>query len=231
MTDLGDARFPLTKDNVQDWARKNFPLPFRALPKAAPSKWIRFDSASFSISRSVWRSLDRSVHKQLLVIGGYAPGPNIVDEPTDHVVAHVHMDEAEVSFYRIAEAVDGSDELLSVTSTSSVAFHAPFCDVGEDTGGSKAIHRVSALILFYFLAAGYVRELPRTKSDPTMFTRNFKDACFWVENGGQRPIAAPSRRSSTAMAAPSDGVIARPTRASTICKYFTFAICLFLRPS
>ncbi len=222
MTDFNEARSPLTKENVHNWGRNLFPLPLRALPKAAPSKWIQFDSSSFNFSRSVWRSLDRSVHKQLLIIGGYAPGPIVDDEPTDRVVAHVHSDEAEVSFYRITKAANGGDELVSVTSTSSVAFHAPFCDVGEDTGGSKAIHRVSALILYYFLAAGHVKELQRTRSDPTMFTRNFKDACSWVENGGQRPIAAPSRRPSTILT--SDAIVARPTRASTICKYPTFLL-------
>jgi hypothetical protein len=44
--------------------------------------------------------------------------------------------------------------------------------VGEITGGSKAVHRVSALILFYFLAAEHVKELVRNKSDPTMFTKD-----------------------------------------------------------
>jgi hypothetical protein len=63
--------------------------------------------------------------------------------------------------------------------------------VGEITGGSKAVHRVSALILFYFLAAEHVKELVRNKSDPTMFT---KDAYAWVENEGNRPTLPPTTR-------------------------------------
>ncbi|KAH7349188.1 hypothetical protein BKA66DRAFT_476826 [Pyrenochaeta sp. MPI-SDFR-AT-0127] len=217
MAEFNEARSPLTTANVQSWARQAFAVPFRALPRPAKMQWIEFDESSFVISRSTWRSLGRSAHKQLLVIGGYSPGSNVDDEPTDCVAAHVHMDDAEVSFYRIAAVRGGRDELHPVNSTSTVAFHAPFCDVGEDTGGSEAIHRVSSLILYYFLAAGHVQELLRTKSAPTMFTRNFRDACFWIANRGERPVEPPSRRSSgTTSTLQSDDVSVRPKRSSTI---------------
>ena len=217
MTDFNETRSPLTNDNVQNWARANFAAPFRALPRAARLHWIEFDE-SFTISRAIWRSLGRSTHKQLLVIGGYAPGPaGDDDEPTDRVTAHVHEDEAEVSFYRIAELEDGSNELQPVNSTSTVAFHAPFCDVGDDTGGSKAIHRVSALILYYFLAAGHVKELCRTRSDPTMFTRNFRDACLWVQNEGERPLLPPSRKSEPSTPLQAESPTVRPKRSATVC--------------
>lgn len=217
MTDFNETRSPLTNDNVQAWARANFAAPFRALPRAARLHWIQFDE-SFTISRAIWRGLGRSTHKQLLVIGGYAPGPaGDDDEPIDRVTAHVHEDEAEVSFYRITELDDGSSELQAVNSTSTVAFHAPFCDVGDDMGGSKAIHRVSALILYYFLAAGHVKELCRTRSDPTMFTRNFRDACLWVHNEGERPLLPPTRKSEPSTPYEKDSIVVRPKRSSTIC--------------
>jgi hypothetical protein len=222
MYDFNEARSPLTNDNVQTWARTNFSAPFRALPRHARLNWTGFEE--FTMSRPVWRSLGRSSHKQLLVIGGYAPGPEVEEEPTDRVVAHVHTDEAEVSFYRISEVedTDGGLELQPVNSTATVAFHAPFCHVGDDTGGSKAIHRVSALILYYFLAAGHVKELVRSKSDPTMFTRNFRDACAWIENEGERPTLPPSRRSSGFIPLPlcsPTSVPVRPKRSSTICMH------------
>lgn len=228
MSDFNEARSPLTSEAVQSWARSAFPAPFRALPRPARLKWMSFkDDKAFRMSRPVHRSLNRSEegqHKQLLVIGGYAPGPDLEEEPTDRVVAHVHSGEAEVSFYRIEEptsdATDSRDELRPVPSTATVAFHAPFCDVGEDTGGSKAIHRVSALILYYFLAAGHVQELVRHRMDATMFTRNFKDACAWVENQGERPSLPPTKRSSgfgpaTAPASPI-GIVVRHRRSATI---------------
>jgi hypothetical protein len=219
MPNFNEAKSPLTSDNVQTWARAHFSGPFRALPRPAKLKWMEIDD--FRKSRPVFRSLGRSSHKQLLVIGGYAPGPDIEEEPTDQVVAHVHTDEAEVSFYRIAEAAEDNElELQPVNSTATVAFHTPFCDVGEDTGGSKAIHRVSALILFYFLAAGHVKELVRNKSDPTMFTRNFRDACAWVENEGNRPILPPTRRGFGSMPSPPlPSIAVRPKRSSTVCMY------------
>ncbi|CBX97058.1 hypothetical protein LEMA_P101890.1 [Plenodomus lingam JN3] len=214
MADFNETRSPLTSKNVQAWARTHFNTPFKALPKVATLKWIQVED-SFTISRAVWRSLGRSAHKQLLVIGGYAPGPE-VDEPVDLVTAHVHADEPDVSFYRITKNANGDNELFPVNSTSTVAFHAPFCDLGDDTGGSKAIHRVSALILYYFLAAGHVKELVRTRADPTMFTRSFRDACSWVENDGERPNLLPSRRSSGATNNSPDTMTVRPKRASTI---------------
>jgi len=221
MYDFNEVRSPLTSDNVQAWARTSFSAPFRALPKAKDLNWTGFDE--FTLSRPVQRNLGRSSHKQLLVIGGYAPGPEVDEEPTDRVVAHVHTDEAEVSFYRIYEPEDSDQvELQPVYSTATVAFHKPFCHVGDDTGGSKAIHRVSALISYYFLAAGHVKELVRNKSDPTMFTRNFKDACAWVESDGERPIAASTRRSFGLVQSPPlcNPVPVRPKRSSTICTCF-----------
>ncbi|KAF1918889.1 hypothetical protein BDU57DRAFT_567532 [Ampelomyces quisqualis] len=225
MPEFNEARSPLSNDNVQSWARANFTAPFRALPRYARLNWTGF--GEFTMSRPIWRSLGRSTHKQLLIIGGYAPGPDIEEEPTDRVVAHVHADEAEVSFYRIAEVEDGDNlfELQPVSSTATVAFHAPFCHVGDDTGGSKAIHRVSALILYYFLAAGHVKELVRSKSDPTMFTRNFRDACLWILNGGERPLFPPTRRSNGLVNSPPlcSSVPVRPKRSSTVSSVSNFA--------
>lgn len=216
MADFNEARSPLNLPNVQAWGKTNFSISYAAVPRPAKLKWHHLDE--FQTGRPIWRSLGRSAHKRLLVIGGYAPGPDI-EEDGETVLAHVHSDEAEVSFFRTAETEDGEQELQACNSTSTVAFHAPFCDVGSDTGGSKAIHRVSALILYYFLAAGHVKELVRNKSDPTMFTRNFKDACAWIKSGGERPQAPPSRRSSGMIPSPPlSSVPVRPKRSSTICK-------------
>ncbi|KAH7079495.1 hypothetical protein FB567DRAFT_123339 [Paraphoma chrysanthemicola] len=217
MHDFNEARTPLTSESVQSWGRANFPVAFRTLPRPARLKWTTLDEFDLKSNRAVYRSLHRSAHKQLLVIGGYAPGPEVDDEPAD-VLAHMHHDEAGVTFYRAMESVYGTkQELELVRSTSLVAFHEPFCHVGDDAGGSKAIHRVSALIEYYFLAAGHVKELIRTKGDPTLFTRNFKDACAWVENEGERPNAPPSRRVSGIITSPPlSGVPVRPKRSSTI---------------
>jgi hypothetical protein len=220
MHDFNEARTPLTSDNVQAWGRANFPVAFRTLPRPARLKWTSLDEFDLRTNRAVYRSLHRSAHKQLLIIGGFAPGPEVEDEPAD-VLAHIHHDEAGVTFYSAQDSEFGSkQELELVRSTSLVAFHEPFCHVGDDAGGSKAIHRVSALIEYYFLAAGHVKELVRTKGDPTLFTRNFKDACAWVENEGERPNAPPSRRVSGFITSPPlSSVPVRPKRSSTICTY------------
>lgn len=219
MADTNEARLPLTAESVQAWACANFPRPFGSLPRLSRLIWIGFDETRFANNRAAWRSIGRSSHKQLLVIGAYEPGSEAMEEPTDRVVAHLHSDEAAITFHRIAETAEGEEELLPVNSTSAVAFHAPFCDVGDDTGGSDAIHRVSALIRYFFLAARHVDELVRSKLDPTMFTRNFRSACLWIENGGERPTTATPSRASGATTTYPQGIATRLKRSSTVCAY------------
>jgi len=213
MADFNETKTPLTWKNVQAWARASFNASFKALPRVTTLRWIEVED-SFTMSRAVWRSLGRSAHKQMLVIGGYSPGPE-VDESSDLVTAHVHANETDVSFYRITKNANGENELLPVNSTSTVAFHAPFCDLGDDTGGSSAIHRVSALIHYYFLAAGHLKELVRTPLFPTAFTRSFREACSWVENDGERPGLLPSRQSSGATSVSQETPPVKPKQAST----------------
>lgn len=192
MADFNESKTPLTLDNVQTWARTEFNDAFRALPRASRVKFIDIEDLSFS--RAIQRSLGRSTHKKLLIIGGYAPGEEVEDS---RVVAHVHEDSTEISFYRIDEdVINGKPELQPVRATSNVAFFAPFNKVGDDNGNSKAIHRVSAVILYYFLAADHLKELVRHFNDSRWFPKNFREACAWIENGGERP--APTSRPATA---------------------------------
>ncbi|KAJ4331608.1 hypothetical protein N0V87_009006 [Didymella glomerata] len=192
MADFNEQKTPLTLANVQAWARFEFPEAFKALPRASRVSYIDIDDTSFN--RVIQRSLGRSTHKKLLVIGDYAPGDDVEDSK---VVAHVHEHDTEITFYRLSEeTVDGKPELHPVRATSNVAFYSPFSKVGDDTGGSKAIHRVSAVILYYFLASELVNELVRHKNDSRWFAKNFREACDWIGNDGDRP--SPVSRPSTA---------------------------------
>jgi hypothetical protein len=192
MADFNESKTPLTLENVQSWARAEFNDAFRALPRASRVKFIDIEDLSFS--RAIQRSLGRSTHKKLLIIGGYAPGEEVEDS---RVVAHVHEDSTEISFYRIDEHVaHGKPELQPVRATSNVAFFAPFNKVGDDNGNSQSIHRVSAVILYYFLAADYLKELVRNFNNSRWFPKSFREACAWIENGGERP--APTSRPATA---------------------------------
>lgn len=186
MADFNEQKTPLTLANIQAWARHEFPDAYKALPRASRVSYIDIDDTSFS--RVIQRSLGRSTHKKLLVIGDYAPGDDVEDSK---VVAHVHEHDTEITFYRLSEeTAEGKPELLPVRATSNVAFYSPFSKVGDDTGGSKAIHRVSAVILYYFLASELVTELVRHKNDSRWFAKNFREACDWIGNDGDRPSAA-----------------------------------------
>ncbi len=196
--EFNEQKTPLTLANVQAWARHEFPDAFRALPRASKVSYMDIDDTHFN--RVIQRSLGRSTHKKLLVIGDYAPGDVVEDSK---VVAHVHEHDTEIAFYRLSEEiVDGKPELHPVRATSNVAFHAPFSKVGDDTGGSKAIHRVSAVILYYFLASELVNELVRHKNDSRWFPKNFREACDWIGNDGDGPsiVSRPgtARRESNA---------------------------------
>lgn len=217
-----DPKIPLTAKTVRAIARSSFADSFEKLAGAVPdSKWLKFDvndARSIGTDRAVYRSLSRSKHNRLLVVGWYAPG--YYDEsPTDRVAAHVHTNPPEVRFYRIVETKDGSRSLGDVNSTSAVDFDSPFCDVGDDQGDHRAGHRVTALIEWYFLSAGLVPELARPEGDPGKFTRNFRHACLWVGNGGKQPGELHTRRSSgvTIKEEEKETIPVRPRRSMTTC--------------
>lgn len=221
MATLHDTKTPLTADNVSTWARANFPDSYEKLCKAPDSKWLEFDvknSKSIGPDRAVYRHLKRTEHNRLLIVGRYAPGP-ASEEPSDksdRVAAHVHADPAEVRFFRIGKAENGSRLLEDVNSTSAVDFESPFCDVGDGQGDHRAGHRVTALIEWYFLDAGHVKELARSDGDPSKFTRNFRQACLWVGNGGKQPMELlPRRPSGVNMDEDTKVIAVRPKRSST----------------
>jgi hypothetical protein len=229
MDTLGDPKMPLTADNVRSLARANFPDAFDQLRSAAPdSKWLKFDvrdDRSIGKDRAVFRHLKRSEHNHLLVVGSYSPGSANDEDSSDRVAAHVHADPAEVRFYRLLEHKDGSRSLEDVNSTSAVDFDSPFCDVGDGQGDHRAGHRVTALIEWFFLDAGRIKELARPETDPSKFTRNFRQACYWVGNAGKPPSELFTRRPSSATVAveEKDLIPVRPKRSSTICEFPTMA--------
>jgi hypothetical protein len=98
---------------------------------------------------------------------------------------------------RIEELANDDNELHTVKSTGHIAFHAPFSGVGDDSGNAKAIKRVEAIIVYYFLAANHVKELVRYKKFANLFTKGFEEGCRWIENGGERPATRAATRAST----------------------------------
>lgn len=81
-------------------------------------------------------------------------------------------------------------------SNAHISSHAPFLDVGDDSGNFKSIKRVEAIISYYLLAAGHLKELFRHKNFDRLFTKGFEEGCHWIANGGQRLSAAVSSRAS-----------------------------------
>lgn len=226
---LTNPKLPLTKQNVRSMALAGFPEAFDKLCTAVQdSKWLEFDvrdRKSIGEDRAVYRHLIRSPHNRLLVVGSYSPG-SANTNVSDRVAAHVHADPAEVRFYRIVERSDESRSLEDVNSTSSVDFDPPFCDVGDGEGDHKAGHRVTALIEWFFLDAGLVKELARPETDPGKFPNHFRQACLWVGNGGRQPHELLPRRSSgaTIQVEEKEPIPVRPKRASTICESFSPSI-------
>ncbi|KAF2029695.1 hypothetical protein EK21DRAFT_89629 [Setomelanomma holmii] len=174
MASFDKAKSLLTRVNVQAWAPLIFCEAFYSLPPLETVIFVDVDDTTFD--RTVRRSLGRSVHKKLLVVGAYSPGSDVEDV---EVCAHIHDGEHEVTLYRIEEPDDKTLALRPVTSTGHVALYPPFTDVGDDFG------RVFAIFRYYFLAAGYINELVMHKNAPRIFTRKFDEACRWVANGGE----------------------------------------------
>jgi hypothetical protein len=121
MPSFDEAKSPLTLANIQAWAYSKFPDAFDALPLLEKLAFNDVDYTTFD--RTVRRSLGRSMHKKLLIVGAYSPGTDIEDV---EVCAHIHAGEDEVTFYRIHELEDETLELRPVTSPGHIAFHPPF---------------------------------------------------------------------------------------------------------
>ncbi|KAH7069219.1 hypothetical protein BKA63DRAFT_450992 [Paraphoma chrysanthemicola] len=178
MASFDEGKSPLTLLSIQAWARFKFHDDFEALPSLERVAFIDVDDMVFD--RTIRRSLGRSEHKKLLLVGAHSPQSEVQDI---EVCAHIHADDDEITLYYVEELEDETNKLIPVASFGHVAFHPPFSEVGDDVG------RVLAVIRFYFLAAGYLKELPRHNKAPKMFTKKFEQACRWIANGGEQPPA------------------------------------------
>jgi hypothetical protein len=60
----------------------------------------------------------------------------------------------------------------------------PFCDLSDLTVGTQTVcNRIRAVVLHYFLAAGYMKELANYRS----FWQDFTKSCAYIANKGNRP--------------------------------------------
>ncbi|KAH7088689.1 hypothetical protein FB567DRAFT_578516 [Paraphoma chrysanthemicola] len=178
MASFDEAKSPLTFLSIRAWARFKFHNDFDTLPPLQKIAFIDVDDMVFD--RTVRRSLGRSEHKKLLLVGAHSPESDLED---NEVCAHIHADDDEVTLYYVEQLEEETYKLIPVASFGHVAFHPPFSEVGDD------VERILAVIRFYFLAAGYLKELPRHKKAPKMFTKKFEQACRWIANGGEQPPA------------------------------------------
>jgi len=94
MSSFDEERSPLTLANIVGWARQKFPDAFGPLPKVDKVEFRDVDD--FFFDRPIQRSLGRSEHKKLLVVGAHAPGDTVEDAP---VCAHIHTDDSAVSYF------------------------------------------------------------------------------------------------------------------------------------
>ncbi|KAG9194737.1 hypothetical protein G6011_04772 [Alternaria panax] len=97
---------------------------------------------------------------------------------------------------------DFSIRRISHHDMDNVEFEEPFCDLGDRTVGTKTVrNRIRAVVLFYFLAAGHVRDFGKYRD----FWRDFTKSCAWIANEGslpkvQRQDARPAARSPVVLA-------------------------------
>jgi hypothetical protein len=85
---------PLTLDDVRAWARIKFPNALSALPKVEKATFLQVDD--FTFERPISRSLGRSEHRKLLVVGAHSPGAVAEDAL---VCAHAHADDTAISYF------------------------------------------------------------------------------------------------------------------------------------
>lgn len=188
---------------VISWAEKNFLEDFQALP---PASQLTFEPRTLTKhleipSRNKFRRLPDSAAAHLLRIGNYDKSPtHAEDAPQAYACIGFEIDgaqETDLKVYYLYESETGNYMDIS-SQIQHVHWMEPFSLV-SDGSSSGDRQRVKALIVYYFLAAGHLYETQHYKN----FIKDFKAACAWVGNEGNKPPSKP-RKPSKAVEAPDD---------------------------
>lgn len=94
MVPFNENKIPLTYINVVVWARSRFPHAFDTLPSFR--KMTFEDSYDIKYDRPIRRSLGRSKHKKLLVVGSHVPRNEVEDAL---VYAHLHAGDTAIEYF------------------------------------------------------------------------------------------------------------------------------------
>jgi hypothetical protein len=79
---------------------------------------------------------------------------------------------------------DMSVQRVRRSELTDVDFEEPFCDLGDHSVSEISVcNRIRAIALYYFLAAGYVKDV----GNYNRFWTDFTKACEWIANKGSRP--------------------------------------------
>jgi hypothetical protein len=173
---------PWTLETIQRHALAEFQGPFEALP--GPNT-LRFEIVYWQgkVHRAGPSSWPIGALSLMLVVG-------VVDAVTDWteppVYAFVHGEGQNEIGYCYQTTEESTMVLLPRNSATlgSVEFEEPFCDLADQKTSISAVYaRGRALVLYYFLVCGHIKEITYYRS----FLLDFKTACGWVANQGKRP--------------------------------------------
>lgn len=166
------AKAPLSNlQKLQRLAETDFLDYFNALPS---HQSLQFDSQFFRDEShreiGLWPKI---VHPVALRLGNFDDGD---DESQPEVYVFVHGEALNQIGYFSKPPQQQTIERLNLDEMiTRTSLEEPFCDLGDERSSTNTIGSVlRPLVLFYFMAAGYITELVTYKA----FNGNFKRACI-----------------------------------------------------
>jgi hypothetical protein len=176
-------------EEVQEWAKREFPKEFQVLPDVGSLKFKDgIDGGNpipnvklLRIGKGRWVSrLQRIPTKKTIyafITGSRSNqiGFIVIDLGHGNVARHV---------------VDNLDDYVDLTGLQGLRyFFRPFRNLGEmvELEYQASMPRFRALILYLFMKAGYIDYVGGYQAYP----RDFQLACSWIANGGVRPKCKP----------------------------------------
>lgn len=180
-------------NEIQEWASREFPAFFNALPAVGDLKFLKWDNNVHILCiGKCKRNSEMGTEGRATTMKIYAStsGPwdirkrGIRKTGRRGIRMELLLKNKTTKDYNIlsSDFKFCSDE-ISRFENGFRGLHHPFCFLGDGVNNLRPLHRLRALVTYYFMAAGYIDLVGGYNG----FLLEFKYACYWIANGGEMP--------------------------------------------
>jgi hypothetical protein len=172
---------------IRDCARGEFRLDLEELEKYELPKFEGLADEATCLQRRSHTAVSWNVGmiKKIALVGVYDKDGST--QTGKKVFAYVYGDNRNLVGYVLQESRHTYIRLAVELDLYDVLFNEPFADVVDISGSPGTNHsRLRALLCYLFLKAGVIEGLKWYSA----FPKEFKAACAWIGNDGERPLPA-----------------------------------------